>query len=167
MNCDIIIIGAGVNALVTATLLAKAGRKPLVLERAERVGGCAITTQLAPGFRCPTLSHWAAIEPTLVHELGLERHGLQIVSSPALGCVPSIEGQGLTLWRDPEEAQQALASLSAADARRYPEFLASVRAVGGVLRALTSAPAPPLDGPSAGDLFDLLKTGIGSQRSSR
>ena len=159
MTHDIIIIGAGVNSLVTATLLARAGRKPLVLERAERVGGCAITSQLAPGFRCPTLSHWAAIEPALIHELGLERHGLQRVSSDALGCVPAIDGQGLTLWRAPEETRQELGTLSAADARRYPEFLASVRAVGGVIRTLTTAPAPPLDGPSAGDLLDLLKTG--------
>src|SRR5688572_13964031 len=125
MTHDIIIIGAGVNSLVTATLLARAGRKPLVLERAERVGGCAITSQLAPGFRCPTLSHWAAIEPALIHELGLERHGLQRVSSDALGCVPAIDGQGLTLWRAPEETRQELGTLSAADARRYPEFLAS------------------------------------------
>ena len=159
MKHDVIVIGAGVNSLVTATLLAKAGRKPLVLERAERVGGCAITSPLAPGFRCPTLSHWAAIEPALVRELGLERHGLQRLSSLALGCVPSIDGRGLTLWSVPEEAQQEVAAHSAADARRYSDFLASVRAVGGVLRALTTAPAPPLDGPSAGDLLELLKTG--------
>ena len=156
MPHDIIIIGAGVNSLVTATLLAKAGRKPLVLERAERVGGCAITSPLAPGFRCPTLSHWAAIEPALVHELGLERHGLQMVSAPALGCVPSIDKQGLTVWREPEEARKELAAV---DAGRYPEFLASVRAVGGVLKVLMTTPAPPLDGPSTGDLLELLKTG--------
>ena len=35
------IIGGGVNGLVTAALLARAGRKVLVLERSDRVGGCA------------------------------------------------------------------------------------------------------------------------------
>ena len=38
---DSIIIGAGHNALVTAFYLAKAGRKPLVLERRPIVGGSA------------------------------------------------------------------------------------------------------------------------------
>ena len=35
---DVIVIGAGHNGLVAAALLAKAGLKPLVLERADRVG---------------------------------------------------------------------------------------------------------------------------------
>jgi phytoene dehydrogenase-like protein len=36
---DAIIIGAGHNGLVTAAYLARAGRKVLVLERRELVGG--------------------------------------------------------------------------------------------------------------------------------
>src|SRR5262245_31286975 len=156
---DIVVIGAGVNGLVTATLLAKAGRKPLVLESAERVGGCAITSEIVPGFRCPTLSHWAAIDPALVRELGLERHGLHVVIGDALGCVPSTDGRALTIWRDQARAQRDLASLSASDADRYPKFVASVSAVNAVVRKLTAAPAPSIDAPAAGDLIELLKTG--------
>ncbi len=74
---DVIIIGAGHNGLVTATFLARAGLKPLVLERSDRVGGCAITSELAPGFRCPTLAHAAAIDPAIVRALGLEQRGLR------------------------------------------------------------------------------------------
>ena len=47
---DVIIIGGGVNGLVTATLLARSGHKVLVLERTDRVGGCARTDEIAPGF---------------------------------------------------------------------------------------------------------------------
>ena len=39
----IIIIGAGHNGLVTAGYLAKAGFKPLVLERREIIGGACVT----------------------------------------------------------------------------------------------------------------------------
>jgi phytoene dehydrogenase-like protein len=156
---DAVIIGAGVNGLVTATLLAKAGRKPLVLERAERVGGCAIMSEIAPGFRCPTLSHWAAIDAALVRELGLERHGLQIVTGEALGCVPSLNRRALTIWRDQGRARQDLAAVSAQDADRYPKFVASVSAVNAVVRKLTAAPALSIDAPAAGDLIELLKTG--------
>ena len=38
---DIVIIGGGHNGLVTAFYLAKAGFKPLVLERRAQVGGAA------------------------------------------------------------------------------------------------------------------------------
>src|SRR5213594_3776222 len=98
---DAIIIGGGVNGLVTAAFLAKAGLKPLVLERAERVGGCARTSEIAPGFRCPTLAHTAAIDPALVTAFGLERHGLQIIRPESDACAPAVDGPTLTLWRDP------------------------------------------------------------------
>ena len=50
-NYDAIIIGAGHNGLVTAGYLAKAGRRVLVLERREQVGGAAVTEEVFPGFR--------------------------------------------------------------------------------------------------------------------
>src|SRR5262245_6793590 len=57
---DLAVIGGGHNALVAATLIAKAGLKTVVLERRDRVGGCAGTSELAPGFKCPSLAHMAA-----------------------------------------------------------------------------------------------------------
>ncbi|HET6373696.1 MAG TPA: FAD-dependent oxidoreductase, partial [Candidatus Polarisedimenticolia bacterium] len=73
-----IIIGAGHNGLVTACLLARAGLKPLVLERRDIVGGAAVTEEIHPGFRCPTLLH-ATSSPMrgLIQELDLARHGLE------------------------------------------------------------------------------------------
>lgn len=49
---DYIIVGSGINALVAAALLGKKGRKVLVLERNDRIGGCLRTEEItAPGFR--------------------------------------------------------------------------------------------------------------------
>jgi len=45
-----ILIGAGHNGLTTAFYLAKAGMRPLVLERREVVGGAAVTEAIAPGI---------------------------------------------------------------------------------------------------------------------
>ena len=52
----VVIIGGGHNGLVTAFYLALAGLKPVVLERRSVVGGMAVTEELCPGFRCPTLA---------------------------------------------------------------------------------------------------------------
>ena len=54
---DILLIGGGHNALVAAFYLAKAGRKPLVLERRPLVGGCAVTEEFADGYKTPSLAH--------------------------------------------------------------------------------------------------------------
>lgn len=49
---DYIIVGSGINALVAAALLGKKGKKVLVLERNERIGGCLRTEEITePGFR--------------------------------------------------------------------------------------------------------------------
>src|SRR5437660_7140604 len=122
---DVIVIGAGVNGLVAATFLAKGGLKPLVLDRADRVGGCAITADFAPGFRAPALAHAAAIEPAIVRSLGLERHGLQILRSEAHACAPTLDGRVLVVWADAGRAAREIAPFSARDSERYPEFLAS------------------------------------------
>ena len=49
---DIIVIGGGINSLVTASLLGKAGKKVIVIEARDKIGGLASTEEFAPGFRC-------------------------------------------------------------------------------------------------------------------
>jgi phytoene dehydrogenase-like protein len=50
-NPDYVIVGGGVNGLVAASVLGKKGRRVLVLDRNERVGGCLRTEEItAPGF---------------------------------------------------------------------------------------------------------------------
>ena len=72
MKADVVVIGGGVNGLTTAALLAKAGLKPLVLERRARVGGAAVTEEFHPGFKASTVAHTAGpFRASLVEELGL------------------------------------------------------------------------------------------------
>jgi phytoene dehydrogenase-like protein len=156
---DILIIGGGVNGLVTAALLAKAGLKTLVLEQGDRVGGCARTGAVAPGFHCPTLAHTAAIAPSIVRALALERHGLRIVRPEADACAPTADGRALVLWREAARACEDIRAFSARDAEQYPRFLTSVARISAVLRGVCESTPPSIDDPGAVDLLALLKTG--------
>ncbi len=95
MRFDVVVIGAGLNGLIAAAFLAKAGLKTLVLERTDRVGGGARMTEIAPGFRCPTLAHTTALDPAIVRALAVERHGLEIFQSDADVCAPTGDGRAL------------------------------------------------------------------------
>ena len=93
---DIVIIGGGHNGLVTAFYLAKAGFKPLVLERRNQVGGAAITEEFHPGFRSSVLAHSAALRPDVVRDMQLEKHGLKLITRK-LRSVHSLQ-TGVRWW---------------------------------------------------------------------
>src|SRR5438093_13597979 len=74
---DIIIVGGGHNGLACAAYLARAGRKVLVLERRERVGGAAMSEEVFPGFRFSVVSDVVSLHrPEIIRELELPRHEL-------------------------------------------------------------------------------------------
>lgn len=156
---DVVVIGGGHNALIAATLLANAGLKTLVLERRDRVGGCALTSEIAPGFRCPTLAHMAAIDPGIVASLGLERQGLQIVRPSVDVCAPTLDRGAVVIARSGTGAVDSIRACSGKDAESYPRFVESFARMAGVLRALASASPPDIDDPGATDVLHLLKTG--------
>jgi phytoene dehydrogenase-like protein len=69
---DAIVVGGGHNGLVAATLLARGGKSVLVLERAERVGGAAVSESVFPGARVSRFAYLVSLFPAwLLRELGV------------------------------------------------------------------------------------------------
>src|ERR1041385_38006 len=123
---DIVILGAGHNGLVTAFYLAKAGFKPLVLERRSSVGGCAITEQFHPGFSCSRLAHAAGpIRPDIVADMELARHGLNTYT-PTVRVLSLCHEGHLALYGDATRSRQEIGRFSQKDAAAYGEFQASL-----------------------------------------
>src|ERR1700722_19341268 len=157
---NVVIIGGGHNGLVAAFYLAKAGFKPLVLERREQIGGAGITTEFHPGFRCSTLAHSAGpIRPDIVHDLQLQKHGLQLIESDVAVTALTPDDRTLTLYRDTNRSAQEISAFSAKDAAKYSEFAQSLEKMGRVIAEALATPPPDIDHPSGGDLWSMLKTG--------
>ena len=131
---DIVIIGGGHNGLVTAFYLARAGFKPLVLERRAQVGGMAITDEFHPGFRCSTLAHTAGpIRPGIVRDMQLEKHGLRFITPEICVTALSPDGRSLSLSLDTNKSIQAIAAFSQKDATKYSEFEQSLGKISKVI----------------------------------
>jgi phytoene dehydrogenase-like protein len=157
---DVIIIGGGHNGLVTAFYLAKAGFKPLVLERRAQVGGAAITDEFHPGFRCSTLSHSSGpIRPDIVRDMQLEKHDLKVITPEACVTALSPDGRALSLYQDESKSAQSIAAFSQKDAAKYPEFAKSLGKISKVIAEALATTPPDIDHPSGGDLWSMLKTG--------
>ncbi|HXZ31410.1 MAG TPA: NAD(P)/FAD-dependent oxidoreductase [Terriglobales bacterium] len=157
---DVVIIGGGHNGLVTAFYLARAGFKPLVLERRLQIGGAAITEEFHPGFRCSILAHAAGpLRPDVVRDMALESHGLKLITPEVAVVALSPDGRALTLYNDLKRSTQEVAKFSQKDASKYPEFQRSLEKISKVIaEALAMAP-PDIDHPSRNDLWSMLQTG--------
>src|SRR5215467_9696578 len=131
---DIVIIGGGHNGLVTAFYVARAGFKPLVLERRNQVGGAAITAEFHPGFRTSVLSHSGGpLRPEVVRDMQLERHGLKTITPEIAVTTLSPDGRALVIPADINKAAEAIAKVSQADAAKYREFQPSLEKAARVI----------------------------------
>src|SRR5438477_11253933 len=106
---DTIIVGGGHNGLTCAAYLARAGRKVLVLERRERVGGAAVSEEVFPGFRFSVFSYVVSLlRPEIIRELELPKHGLQILPLEST-LTPLVNGDYLAQWSDHDQNRRELA----------------------------------------------------------
>src|SRR3984893_177423 len=98
---DAVIIGGGHNGLVAAAYLARAGRKTLVLERRELLGGCAVTEEIWPGYRVSTGAYLISLlQDKVVRDLELEKFGYRVDAKDPAFFSPFPDGRYLFMWQD-------------------------------------------------------------------
>ncbi len=75
----VVVIGAGLNGLTCASLLAKKGHKVVVVDQRAAAGGIAAPFELHPGYRSAGVLHdTGGLRPRAVSQLALEQHGLKL-----------------------------------------------------------------------------------------
>lgn len=127
---DAVLIGAGINSLVCAAHLAKAGWRVGVLEQAETPGGAVKSGEYtAPGFR----HDWAAMNLSLfagspffkANAEELAKHGLEFV--PAADCFATAfpDGSWLGVSNDEQATAARIAAVSEADAAAWRDMTAA------------------------------------------
>jgi phytoene dehydrogenase-like protein len=138
---DVIIVGGGHNGLVCAAYLAAAGLKVTVLERRAVVGGAAVTEEFHPGFRNSVAAYTVSLlNPKIIRDLDLPRHGLRIVERKLANFLPLDESSYLKVGAG--QTAQEVAKFSARDAGRLGAYGERLDGIADVLRDLVLQTPP-------------------------
>lgn len=128
---DAIIVGAGHNGLTCAAYLARAGKRVLVLEANEHVGGACTLEETWPGYRISPCAYLCGLlHPLVVDELNLLGHGFEWIPAEAGMFVPFEDGSSVQFWSDDDRCLQEVRQLSPGDVKGWQEmgrFVARVR----------------------------------------
>src|SRR5581483_9722982 len=155
---DAIIIGGGHNGLVTAAYLARAGRKVLVLERREMVGGCAVTEEIWPGYRVSTGAYLSSLlQDRIVRELELERFGYHVDAKDPAFFSAFPDGRYFFMWQDRAKTLAEISKFSKQDAEVYPAYEDQLERIARVIEDLLLVTPPQFPPRGVGDFLEYLK----------
>lgn len=159
---DVAIIGGGHNGLTAAAYLAGAGARVIVLEKNASTGGAASTEEFAPGFRNSVASYTVSLlNPKVIRDLELPRHGLRIVERPAGNFWTIDAATSMHLpYGSLAARQKEMARFNARDAQAYAAYDDTLDRAAAVLRDLVTR-TPPNAG---GGILELIKGGAIGRR---
>ncbi len=134
---DALIVGAGHNGLACAAYLARAGKRVLVLEVRDRIGGACTIEEPWPGVRLSPCAYLAGLlHPLVIEELKLPELGYSWTPASNGLFVPFEDGSSVQLYDDDQQCEAELARFS-------PRDIAGWRAMTDVIRRLRDALRPP------------------------
>jgi phytoene dehydrogenase-like protein len=140
---DAIVIGAGHNGLITAGYLARAGKKVLVVEARDVVGGACTSEELIPGATWSSCAFIASLlRPEIIADLELERYGLEMYQTEANEVSIFPDGSHLFVWKDMDKTLKEIEKFSKSDAAAFLDFGLRVKKFASILTPFLLSPAP-------------------------
>jgi phytoene dehydrogenase-like protein len=142
---DVIVVGGGHNGLVAANYLGRAGKKVLVVERREIIGGACVTEEFFPGAKFSSCSFVVGVlRPQIIKDLELtSRFGLELYAPDPQGFALFDDGSHIFVWQDVDKTLKQLEKISPDEAKGLMKFGQRLRRFGD-LTAHWTLDNPPM-----------------------
>ena len=137
-------IGGGHNGLACAAYLARAGLRVLVCERRHIAGGPCAEYEYFPGYRASITNSPGSLEPKVVADLELERHGLTFTHPDPTLMFPFPDGRAFIGWRDRVRVAEEIRRFSTRDVDGYTALFDFLNRFAERLGAALFEPPPSL-----------------------
>ncbi|WP_420453907.1 phytoene desaturase family protein [Rubrivirga sp.] len=125
MDYDLIVVGAGHNALISAAYAAKAGYRVGVFERRSVVGGAVSTVEHVPGYQFDLggSAHILIRLTPIIDELSLYDYGLEYLELDPLFFAPYEDQTSVFIYRDVDQTCEGLDRQFPGEGERYRTFV--------------------------------------------
>jgi len=160
---DVIVIGGGHNGLTCATFLAKKGKKVLLIEKRNILGGIAAGESFHPGYSTMGLLHDTSnVRQDVVRQLQLEKFGLKTTGHRPGVTILSSDGKSVNLNGDMAATATSIAQYSEKDATAYKEYRQFLDKIRKVINDWMDQAPPNIDveNITMAGLVVLLKKGL-------
>lgn len=160
---DAVVIGGGHNGLVAAAMLGRAGRRVILIEARDVLGGGAGAHVFHPGYKVSSLAHLMnRFAPEVERALGLDLADLGKTLAPTVALDP-VRGPVVLDGAYGE----SLSGVAADEAGRFAALRALLMSQADILARFLARP-PPMPGDlSVGDALDLGKAGLALLKRGR
>ena len=142
---DVIVIGGGVNSLVAANMLGKSGKKVVVLEAQDQLGGLATTQEFSSVFKCNVFNDTVKwIDPRVMDKLDLNSHGLELIQPDVVRIALDENRKHIAFHRDAKATAASIANHSEKDANAWSDFTEYVHKLAQFFEKLYALTPPSL-----------------------
>ena len=153
---DLIVIGGGVNGLVTASMIGKSGKKVLLLEARDETGGLASSSNFFSGLKANAIHdsiQW--IDPRVLNDLKLFDYGLELEKPDLLKVALDKNGKHIKFFQDHNLTADSISKYSDKDAANWHNFSEHINKMVFFLEKLYELTPPKLPNISLKEAFSM------------